>query len=337
MEIGFSFIDLAPGGAQQLLVQLAVELTHHGHQIKYRILADPQDPLHVDPHLLRLLQQAGRPVSNISGFRGCQVVQMDGYHSLRHKIPYLLSIKKWAETFHSRYSVSRSGPVYAPYRVAVSKYIQSLLPHPTAVIPNGIRLPALFKDELKEYDVAILGRIHPVKRQDFFFNICQELIKKRHQLSCLLIGGFSCDRHYQDVILNQIASLASQQMKIEITGFIPHDKVFTYLSKTKILIIPSQDEGFGRMAIEALACGVPIVSNPVGGLLEIIDHGIDGYFTDLDQLESFVQFSDFLLGNPSLCQEMGKKGRQKVESKFTIESITASYLELYKRISMSRI
>jgi len=333
MEIGFSFQDLAPGGAQLLLVQLAVELARLGHKIKYTINTHFDDPQHVDPHLLKSLMITGNPVKNPWSLRACQVIQMDGYHSLRHKIPYFLSLKNCVETFHSKYSVRRSGPIYAPHRVAVSKYIQAFLPEPSIIIPNGIKLPPTGTSKLKEYDVAILGRIHRVKRQDFFLSVCQELFNKRRKLSCLLIGGFSGDRNYQNNILSHVASLKAQQVQLEITGFVPHDQVYSWLAKTRILIIPSLDEGFGRMAIEAMACGLPIISNPVGGLLEIIDHGKDGYFTELNQISSFVQLADSLLDNPSLCQKIGHQGELKVRSHFTLDQITAAYVNLYNHVT----
>jgi glycosyltransferase involved in cell wall biosynthesis len=334
MKLGFSFMDLAPGGAQQLLVQLALELTHLGHKINFAINTHLDDPHHVDPDLLRLLLQTGTPVSNPWDLRACQVVHLDGYHNLRHKIPFLVSWGKCVETYHSKYSVRRSGPLYAPHRVAVSKYIQAYLPAPTNIIPNGIKIPVPHETASKEYDIAILGRIHPVKRQDFFLKICQQLFLQRKKLTCLLIGGYSGDRHYQEEIENQIANLQSQQVQINITGFIPHEQVFSWLVKTRILIIPSNDEGFGRMAIEAMACGLPIISNPVGGLREIIDHGIDGYFAEQNQLDSFVQLADYLLNNPSLCQHMGAQGKNKVKSRYTLEKITSAYVDLYQRVAM---
>ncbi len=165
-------------------------------------------------------------------------------------------------------------------------------------------------------------------------DICQELLIRRHELSCLLIGGFSGDREYQEKILDKIEILRSQKVQIDITGFIPHDEVFPWLSRTRILIIPSMDEGFGRMAIEAMACGIPVIANPVGGLLEIIDHEINGYLSEFNRLDSFVQIADDLLGNPILCQKLGNHGVMKVKSQFSIEKITSAYEDLYKRITL---
>ncbi len=332
MKIGYSFVDLAPGGAQQLLVQLASEVASQGHSIIYTIRANPGDPHHVDPYLHKSLMDIGELANSPLALCACQVIHLDGYHSLRHKIPFLLSMHKCIETYHSKYSVERSRPLYAPHRVAVSRYVQSYLPAPTGMIPNGIKMPLFSNIVEKEYDVAMLGRIHPVKNQDLYLNICGELFSKRQHLSCLIIGGFSGDRAYQEKILSLISALKSPKLNVEITGFIPHEQVFTWLAKSKILIIPSMDEGFGRMAIEAMACGLPVVSNPVGGLLEIIDHGVDGFFTETNQIQSFVHFANYLLDDPSLCQEMGTQGMKKVSTRYTLEKMASSYVELYRHI-----
>ncbi len=93
MEIGFSFLNLAPGGAQQLLVQLALELSDRGHRIQYFVHTRLDDPHHVDQHLLGSLKKIGYPVNTPWALQACQVIQLDGYHSLRHKIPFLLTLK----------------------------------------------------------------------------------------------------------------------------------------------------------------------------------------------------------------------------------------------------
>ncbi len=330
MKIGFSFIDLAPGGAQHLLVELALELSGRGHQITFFIKSQLGDSYHVDPGLLLSLRRAGVIIRNPGGLRSCQVIQLDGYHSLRHKIPYFRSFNKCVETYHSRYSVKRSGPVYAPHRIAVSNYVQSFLPAPTFIIPNGIIQPQPSIGENKEFDVAILGRIHPVKRQDFFLQVCQELSTKRSDLSCLIIGGFSDNREFQEKISGQISLLQAQNINVHITGFVPRETVYNWLSKTRILLIPSQDEGFGRMAIEAMACGVPVIANPVGGLIELIDHEKTGFLASKDEIRSFVNLAEQLLNTPSLCQEIAARAKIKVSTTFTLEKIATEYINYYQ-------
>jgi glycosyltransferase involved in cell wall biosynthesis len=332
MNIGFSFIDLAPGGAQHLLVELALELSDRGHQITIFIKSQPGDFYHVDPGMLTSLQRAGVIIGNPEGLRSCQVIQLDGYHSLRQKIPYLRTYNKCVETYHSRYSVKRSGPVYAPHRIAVSSYVQSFLPAPTFIIPNGIIQPVTLIDEKKEFDVAILGRIHPVKRQDFFLQVCQELSTKRSEMSCLIIGGYSENREYREKITGQVSLLQAQNIHVHITGFVPRETVYSWLSKTRILLITSQDEGFGRMAIEAMACGVPVIANPVGGLIELIDHGKTGYLANRDEIRSFVDLADHLLNTPSLCQEIGARAKDKVSNSFTLDKIATKYLNYYQSV-----
>jgi glycosyltransferase involved in cell wall biosynthesis len=329
MRIGFSLVDLAPGGAQVMMVQLIEELNKRDHQILFHLWSQRKRSFRNNDDLFNRVIQVAKYVNKPSDLRGCNVIQLDGYHGLKYKLPYLPFFKKCVETFHSLYSINRSKPILCNHRISVSAYVQSNLPTTSKVIPNGIILPVVNANTTKKFDLCILGRIHPVKGHLIFLQICEIVFRSRGELSVLMIGGYSNEENYRSIIEKKINDLQSSGMEILVTGWISHDKVNEWIQSSKILVITSQDEGFGRMAVEGMACCLPIVSNPVGGLLEIILDGETGFFAEKDDPGSFSQLVIRLLEDPDLSRQFGEQGRKRVLENFTLESMVTAYENYY--------
>jgi len=333
LRIGFSFVDLALGGAQTFLVQLAQGLSERGHNLSYFLYARHDDPSHASPVLLSGLQAIASPVPRPRDLLSCDVIQLDGYHSLHRKTPYLLHLDRCVETFHSAYSVRRSGPVYTRHRVAISRAVQAGLKLPSRLIYYGIDLPPTPSDNQRQFDVAILGRVHPVKGHLLFLQASELLYRRRGHLQILILGGFPKANHYQQQVEAEIYRLRAAGLEIHFTGDVSPDEVPSWLAQVKILLVTSQSEGFGRMALEALACRTPVVANPVGGLLEIIREGETGFLAHRDDPASFAEIAARLLDDPELQQRLGEQGRLDVAERFSLAAMLDAYEGLYSSIA----
>jgi len=333
MKIGISMIDLAMGGAQNFMVQLAQGLAGRGHSIKYYLHASRSDPIHAVPTLLSALNTAAVYVNQPRRLLTCDVIQLDGYHNLRRKLPYLLVFHRCIETYHSYYSIQRSGPVYAPHRVAISQAIQAKLKRTSRMIYQGVPMPTVDWEAPRPFDVAILGRIHSVKQHILFLEICERLYQQRRTLNVLILGGHPGPSAYQEKIDSEIARLQHAGLNIFLTGYLDSSAVYTQLAQAKIMLVTSASEGYGRMAVEGLACGLPVVANPVGGLLEIVQDGQTGFFARSNDASSFTELANRLLDDPSLCQSLGCQGRADVEKRFSYEAMLNAYETLYQQVA----
>gem|GEM_PF-2397747 len=332
VHIGFSLVDLAMGGAQVFFVQLAQGLAARGHTLSYWLAADSGDSQRVRPALKADLDAVAQPVRHPWHLWRADVIHLDGYHSLRRKLPYFPRWGRCVETYHSVSSVRRAGPLYPRYRVAVSETVQNLLPIPTQLIYQGIALSSVPSVVEKQFDVAILGRIHPVKNHHLFLAVCEGLYRQRGHCSALLIGGHPRPGLYQQEIDAEVKRLQEIGVHLHLTGDVPPDDLWRWLSQARVLLVTSHNEGFGRMAIEALACGVPVVANPVGGLLEIVRPGETGFLAERDNAASFVEQTVCLLEDEALRQAIGQQGRTFVEDHFSLERMVTDYEMLYHQI-----
>ncbi len=79
-----------------------------------------------------------------------------------------------------------------------------------------------------------------------------------------------------------------------------------------------------------MSCEVPVVASNVGGLKELISHGVDGYLIRVGDVEALTQYSLKILLNQKLQQEFGRNARQKVLKKYTPDKIVPKYEDLYE-------
>ena len=320
------------GGAQVFFVQLAQGLAAQGHTLSYWLAANAGNPQRVQPTLKEALDDAAQSVRHPWNLWPADVIHLDGYHSLCRKLPYLPRWGRCVETYHSVSSVRRAGPLYPRYRVAVSETVRDLLPAPTQLIYQGIALSSVPSVVEKQFDVAILGRIHPVKNHRLFLAVCEGLYRQRGHCSALLIGGHPRSGPYQQEIDAEVKRLREMGVHLHLAGDVPPDDLWKWLSQARVLLVTSHNEGFGRMVIEAMACGVPVVVNPVGGLLEIVRPGETGLLAERDNAASFVKQTVCLLEDEALRQAMGQHGRTFVEYHFSLERMITDYEVLYRKI-----
>lgn len=102
------------------------------------------------------------------------------------------------------------------------------------------------------------------------------------------------------------------------------------IASADVLLLPSQQESFGLVALEAMACGVPVVASRVGGLPEVIDHGRSGFLFEAgNTIEAGEQVLE-ILENKELAKSLSKEGLNDAIEKFSMTKIVDQYEALYK-------
>ncbi len=101
------------------------------------------------------------------------------------------------------------------------------------------------------------------------------------------------------------------------------------LNSLDLFVLPSQSEGLSNVLIEAMACQLPVVAFDTGGNKELVEHGKGGYLVALNAMDQMMASVNALLNNTALSYTMGRHNRNKVEHKFSIETMVSSYSRLY--------
>ncbi len=113
------------------------------------------------------------------------------------------------------------------------------------------------------------------------------------------------------------------------------DPVEEILSIADVFLIPSGSETFGLAALEAMACGVPVVASDIGGLPELVRDGTDGFLCPLGDLDAFANRTRALLTDDDLHAQMAEAARERAMHTFDLDSIVPQYEAHYERVRES--
>lgn len=102
-------------------------------------------------------------------------------------------------------------------------------------------------------------------------------------------------------------------------------------SAADVMVVPSSQEAFGQTAVEAMACGTPVVAFGATGLLDIVDHLENGFLAEPYMTHSLAEGIDFILNSPDYPR-MSTSARLKVLGSFDSKKVVQSYIGLYKHI-----
>ena len=117
-----------------------------------------------------------------------------------------------------------------------------------------------------------------------------------------------------------------------VRGVGAQEDVSPLLSASDVFLLPSAQESFGLAALEAMACEVPVVASDVGGLPEVIEHGVSGFLHPLDALDDMAASAVTLLTDPARHRAMATAACQRVREHFCAERVVPMYEDLYREV-----
>lgn len=95
---------------------------------------------------------------------------------------------------------------------------------------------------------------------------------------------------------------------------------------------PSEHESFGLVALEAMACEVPVLVTASGGIVEVVEQGVTGYLCEVGDIDAMVRHGVEILSDPARAREMGKRGREQATHRFSPDLIVGQYEALYAEV-----
>ncbi len=110
------------------------------------------------------------------------------------------------------------------------------------------------------------------------------------------------------------------------------DAVEKIMPCADVFVLPSLYESFGLAALEAMACGVPVLASNSGGLPEVIDEGVTGRLVNVGDVAAFARTAEEMLRDDDRRRAMGRAARDAAESRFSLERILPLYEAFYERV-----
>ncbi|MBV8951726.1 MAG: glycosyltransferase, partial [Actinobacteria bacterium] len=148
--------------------------------------------------------------------------------------------------------------------------------------------------------LLFVGRIQPLKGADLALRCLAQCSDRRAVL--LVVGGPSgADGEAEVQRLHRLAHALQVHERVRFVAPQPHGSLQTFYRAADVCIVPSRSESFGLVALEAAACGTPVVAAEVGGLKSLVDHGETGYLVASRDPVAYAAAADRLLGDPRLA------------------------------------
>jgi D-inositol-3-phosphate glycosyltransferase len=222
--------------------------------------------------------------------------------------------------------------------------------HKITIIPPGVDVGKFYPippDEAKEYIgvppcgrmLLFVGRIEPLKGLDVLIDAISILYRNgvyKQDPFCLAVIGGDPDEseEHANQEMQRVKTLAEQHGLKELVTFLgkkSQDSLPYYYSGAEAVVVPSQYESFGMVALEAMACGTPVVASQIGGLAYLVQDGITGYTVPVDEPEELARYISLLLQDPGLRDKMGKQATQLAQS-YAWEKIAARLMTVYEEV-----
>lgn len=181
--------------------------------------------------------------------------------------------------------------------------------------------------------VLAVGRIEPLKGLDTLIRAVA-VMPDRSDVVIAIIGG---DERAEPELerLRAVAAECGVSDALRLLGSRPHEELPVYYNAADVVAVPSFYESFGLVAVEAMACGVPVVASRVGGLASTVLDGRTGYLVPWRAPERFAEPLDRLLGDPALRERMGAAAVAHMRE-YSWSAVAAQVADVYAELIEER-
>ena len=234
-----------------------------------------------------------------------------------------------------KFSIEKSDGVTAVSRFLKEKTLTNYdIQKDIHVIPNFVDTElftpnhdCLFRKNIAGKGEKILvhtSNFRQVKRVPDTIKIFEQ-VQKEIPSKLLLVGDgperSECERLVRQLdLIDKVKFLGKQDGLVEI------------LNASDVFLIPSQSESFGLAALEAMACGIPVVSSSVGGLPELVGHNECGYIAEIGDIERMTKYVIELLTNEKKYRIFSQNARERAVKKFDKNKVVPNYEDYYQKI-----
>ena len=179
--------------------------------------------------------------------------------------------------------------------------------------------------------MTYVGRVQSLKGVDLALEMFAELRTENGVL--LIVGGASGTGGDKEVRkLNQRIKELDLEEQVRLIPPQPHHILSTYYRASDVVVVPSKSESFGLVALEAAACGTPVVAASVGGLNDLVLHGKTGYLVNERDPKLYAHYAHQILENPLHAAEIAMNAVEKAQQ-YSWQKTSDQILDLYASVS----
>ena len=198
------------------------------------------------------------------------------------------------------------------------------LRRPVSLVPNGVDVEFIRSvppDEL-ESDVIFVGRLIPEKGVDLLLKVLVKVKEELPDVRAVIVGdGPERGR------LERMARNLGLEKNVLFTGFLPYERVIALMKASKVFVLPSRREGFGMVVLEAMACGLPVVTlnAPMNAARFLVENGKSGFVVNEGQISDALAS---LLFDKVFLKRIGRVSRE-ISAEYDWDAVVRLLLDVY--------
>ncbi len=168
------------------------------------------------------------------------------------------------------------------------------------------------------------------KGMDTLITALPKLLTRWPELQLAAVGEGD-DRDW----LQDLAEEHGVSMHVHFLSGLSYAQLAACYAACELFALPSRGEGFGLVYLEAMACGKPVIGGAHGGAPEVIEDGVSGYLVQHGDAVQLATSIETLLANPAIAEEMGRRGKQRVENEFRFNAFARSLKKTLRELCES--
>jgi glycosyltransferase involved in cell wall biosynthesis len=195
---------------------------------------------------------------------------------------------------------------------------------------DGSQIRREFNISEKDILIGTVGQLIPWKGHRYLLEAAKIVKERASNIKFLIVGDEVPEGSGYRKELEGFSLKLGLKEDVIFTGF--REDIPDVMAAIDIFVLPSINEPFGRVIIEAMAMGKPVVATNSGGVPEIVVDGEIGYIVPIKDAMALAERINELINNREKREEMGRAGRKRVEEMFTIEKNVGAVERLYEDI-----
>jgi len=202
----------------------------------------------------------------------------------------------------------------------------------TNAITIGLKFLPTFETEKNiinatpnKFTILILARLRVGKGHDIAIAVLKTLISAGVDAQLLVVGEGDERKNIEEMIRNEKVEKNSL-----LIGNI--ENIELAVRKSDVMLVPSEMEAFPKTPLEGMAYGCPVIAHKVGGVVESIQHGHNGFLVENGDVETIVKYVELIKNNSQLRDMLIENGKKTVESKYVVEIMAKEMIELYNEM-----
>ena len=205
--------------------------------------------------------------------------------------------------------------------IATSERSASFLDWHSTIINHGVDVayfyPGPTQRNNQPFWIGVFGRLRHLKGTDLVVDALIALLPQHPEWQ-IFFAGLAKDNDFMINMMTKIKH-ADLEGRFHFLGDLPHDAIIQHYQRCHLVVAASRREGFGLTPLEAMACGVPVVTSRAGFWPELVQPGRNGWLFETGDVEDLKRTMQHAMLDPDQLIEMGKYARQYVVKNHSLQ------------------